>query len=58
MIAIGPEGDLSEDEVELAKSKGWQPVSLGTYRLRTETAGIACVASAKVLEEVRERASS
>lgn len=39
-MLIGPEGDFSEEEVELAIQKGYQPVSLGESRLRTETAGL------------------
>ena len=43
LVLIGPEGDFSTKEVELAVSKGFIPVRLGTSRLRTETAGIvAC----------------
>jgi len=43
-ILIGPEGDFSPNEVALAQQKGFQTVSLGNSRLRTETAGIAaCV---------------
>lgn len=43
LILIGPEGDFSTKEVEQAKEYGFQEVSLGTARLRTETAGIvAC----------------
>jgi len=42
-ILIGPEGDFSEDEIKTAIDKGFQPVSLGKTRLRTETAAIiAC----------------
>lgn len=42
-ILIGPEGDFSEKEVALAMEKGYDPVSLGDNRLRTETAAIvAC----------------
>jgi len=42
-IAIGPEGDFSMQEVTKALSCGFTGVSLGTSRLRTETAGIvAC----------------
>lgn len=40
-MLIGPEGDFSSEEIELAKTHQYQPVSLGTYRLRTETAGLA-----------------
>ena len=43
LVLIGPEGDFSKEEVELALQKGFQPVSLGKSRLRTETAGVvAC----------------
>ncbi|MEM9857098.1 MAG: 16S rRNA (uracil(1498)-N(3))-methyltransferase [Bacteroidota bacterium] len=42
-ILIGPEGDFSRNEVNLATKSGWRKVSLGNSRLRTETAGlIAC----------------
>ncbi len=42
-ICIGPEGDFSEEEVNYAVSKGFQPISLGKNTLRTETAGfLAC----------------
>ncbi|WP_400073620.1 16S rRNA (uracil(1498)-N(3))-methyltransferase [Zobellia russellii] len=42
-ILIGPEGDFSQNEIEMAYEKGFLPVSLGEYRLRTETAAIvAC----------------
>jgi 16S rRNA (uracil1498-N3)-methyltransferase len=42
-ILIGPEGDFSPEEVELAVKKDFVPVSLGNTRLRTETAGVvAC----------------
>lgn len=40
-ILIGPEGDFSPEEVELAVQAGYRPVSLGSSRLRTETAGLA-----------------
>ncbi len=41
LILIGPEGDFSPEEVDMATAEGFQPVSLGPSRLRTETAGIA-----------------
>ena len=43
MVFIGPEGDFRNEEIETAKEAGIIPVSLGTTRLRTETAGlVAC----------------
>lgn len=42
-ILIGPEGDFSVKEIQLAIDNNFIPVSLGTTRLRTETAAIvAC----------------
>ena len=40
LILIGPEGDFSEEEVAKAIEAGFQPVSLGKSRLRTETAAL------------------
>lgn len=41
LVLIGPEGDFTMDEIQLAIEKGFVPVSLGNTRLRTETAAIA-----------------
>ncbi|MDR0823729.1 MAG: 16S rRNA (uracil(1498)-N(3))-methyltransferase [Prevotella sp.] len=49
LILIGPEGDFSEQEVEEAIKKGFQPVSLGESRLRTETAALAACHAIHVL---------
>ncbi len=40
LILIGPEGDFSKEEIDMALSQNYLPVSLGNNRLRTETAGI------------------
>ncbi len=40
LLLIGPEGDFSLDEVDLAIQAGCKPVSLGKNVLRTETAGL------------------
>ena len=40
-ILIGPEGDFSPEEITQAREAGFSPISLGSSRLRTETAGIA-----------------
>ena len=42
-VLIGPEGDFSIDEVQLAISLGFESVHLGQSRFRTETAGLASV---------------
>lgn len=41
VILIGPEGDFSMDEIKMAFESGFEPISLGKSRLRTETAGVA-----------------
>ncbi len=44
VVAIGPEGGWSEQEVADATTGGWVPVGLGPTVLRTEHAGPAAVA--------------
>jgi 16S rRNA (uracil1498-N3)-methyltransferase len=43
VVLVGPEGDFSTEEVRLAMKTGFQPVSLGQARLRTETAALVAV---------------
>ena len=43
LVLIGPEGDFSVEEVRLAASLGFQSISLGESRLRTETAALVAV---------------
>lgn len=43
-ILIGPEGDFSTPEIELALQNGFRPVGLGETRLRTETAAVVAAA--------------
>lgn len=45
VVLIGPEGDFSRAEAELALSCGFIPVHLGDSRLRTETAALAAVSA-------------
>ena len=45
ILMIGPEGDFSRSEIARAVSLGWQPVSLGSSRLRIETAALAATAA-------------
>ena len=40
IVLIGPEGDFSPEEVRAAMAAGFVPVSLGSSRLRTETAAV------------------
>ena len=51
-VLIGPEGDFSPSEIELALSRGVRPVTLGSSRLRTETAALAAVFTAQVVREL------
>ncbi|KEQ29515.1 16S rRNA (uracil(1498)-N(3))-methyltransferase [Pedobacter antarcticus] len=41
LILIGPEGDFSPQEIEMALAAGYKALSLGETRLRTETAALA-----------------
>ncbi len=43
LVLIGPEGDFSISEVRRAHAAGFTSISLGTSRLRTETAALAAV---------------
>jgi 16S rRNA (uracil1498-N3)-methyltransferase len=53
LILIGPEGDFSQAEIKLATAHNFRAVTLGTERLRTETAGIvACHTTSIMLTDV------
>ncbi|MDI1322537.1 MAG: RsmE family RNA methyltransferase [Algoriphagus sp.] len=49
LVLIGPEGDFDPSEIKKALSTGFEPVSLGKSRLRTETAGLAVVKMLQIL---------
>lgn len=49
LIVIGPEGDFSPQEVELAVGSGLQAVALGTTILRAETAAVVAAALLKLI---------
>lgn len=51
-ILIGPEGDFSSKEIQLAIQNNFIPVTLGTTRLRTETAAIVACHSVAFVNEV------
>ena len=44
-VTIGPEGDFSKEEAEMALAAGFIPVHLGQSRLRTETAALTAAAA-------------
>ncbi|HCY41643.1 MAG TPA: 16S rRNA (uracil(1498)-N(3))-methyltransferase [Prolixibacteraceae bacterium] len=52
LILIGPEGDFSAEEIELAIKAGFKPVSLGDSRLRTETAGVVACHTFNLLNDI------
>ena len=45
LLIIGPEGGISEDELDLARAAGAKPVSLGRRILRAETAGLVAMSA-------------
>lgn len=47
-VLIGPEGDFSIDEVRLAVENGYESVTLGASRLRTETAALYATMAAQL----------
>lgn len=53
IVLVGPEGDFSVDEVRLALRNGYRSVSLGTSRLRTETAALAAVHMMQIINQKR-----
>ncbi len=51
LILIGPEGDFSPEEVELAKKNGFTPFTMGSSRFRVETAAVAAVSAVYFLSQ-------
>lgn len=51
LVLIGPEGDFSPEEIRLAEEHGFEPISLGKSRLRTETAALAACHTIQVLNQ-------
>ena len=51
LVLIGPEGDFSQAEIDLALKSGFQAVSLGKSRLRTETAALAACMTVYILND-------
>jgi 16S rRNA (uracil1498-N3)-methyltransferase len=58
VILIGPEGDFTVEELNLALKSGFQPVHLGPSRLRTETAGIAACYSVYFINQEKTSKST
>lgn len=53
IVLIGPEGDFSKEEVELAKEYGFVPISLGNARLRTETAAVVACHTIQLINQMK-----
>jgi 16S rRNA (uracil1498-N3)-methyltransferase len=51
IILVGPEGDFSKEEVEQAIAAGFEEISLGQSRLRTETAALYACSAINILNE-------
>lgn len=54
-ILIGPEGDFTQKEVDLALESGYEGLNLGTARLRTETAGLVAITLAVFNAEKKKK---
>jgi 16S rRNA (uracil1498-N3)-methyltransferase len=52
LILIGPEGDFSKEEISSAFKNGFQGISLGNNRLRTETAGVAACHTVALINQL------
>jgi 16S rRNA (uracil1498-N3)-methyltransferase len=44
VVAVGPEGGFTDEEITLARARGWRVVGLGPRVLRVETAAVALAA--------------
>ncbi len=53
LILIGAEGDFSPQEIEAAINNGFEQISLGTQRLRTETAALVAVVSCSIINTIK-----
>ena len=49
ILLVGPEGGLSDTEIQRAQNKGFETIKLGPRILRTETAGVAALAAIQAL---------
>lgn len=52
LILIGPEGDFSTEEINMALNSGYNPISLGDNRLRTETAAIVACDTCHIINQL------
>ncbi len=52
LILIGPEGDFSPEEIALAVKNGFEEITLGTQRLRTETAAVVATTMVATIQAI------
>ena len=52
-VFIGPEGDFSSEEIDLALAHGFVEITLGNQRLRTETAALTAVVMVAVANTLK-----
>lgn len=53
LILIGPEGDFSPAEIDFALAHGFEEITLGEQRLRTETAAVAATVMVAVVNTMK-----
>lgn len=49
ILMVGPEGDFTGEEINMAIKAGYKPFHLGNSRLRTETAGVYLATAVQIL---------
>ena len=54
-MLIGPEGDFSPEEIDAALACGFEEITLGTQRLRTETAAVTATVMVSVVNGMKNR---
>jgi 16S rRNA (uracil1498-N3)-methyltransferase len=55
LVLIGPEGDFSPEEIDAALDCGFEEITLGTQRLRTETAAVTATVMVSVVNGMKNR---
>lgn len=53
IVLIGPEGDFSPEEIRYAFKNGWEAITLGDNRLRTETAAIVACNTIHIINQTK-----
>ncbi len=51
-LLVGPEGDFTDDEVQMALKAGYKPFHLGQSRLRTETAAVYLCTAVQIIHDL------